>query len=358
MSEDKSLADYIKKLLELQQDFEKQTPSSEELKKIALDLGLDENQWQDIQKIADNYVKNGLVFLQHENWQDALEEFDKALEINPYHKDALLGRIKAYRGLYFETKKSIYKNELEKHVQKILKVETGHPEAIKILSEVENSSKRKKISSSLKKSNHALPLIVAVAITFIFLFITLMPSSNSKKSDNANEQKSEEEFQEKQGESEKQQLYNEIIDKREIVYRQWAQVENVYQRRSDLIREVLDILEKSGKLEKQLMDKILRNQDELKQMEVNHTKGSDMKRFREKQDELAKQLKKITIGIQESSTLKGYRDLQTQIEGSENRITVERKRYNEAVAEYNAMIQKYPYNQFEEFEKMVYFKSE
>lgn len=356
MAEDEKLTKYIERLLAFKNDLSRQSFSAQDLKHIAEELGFDETEWQKIQQIAENYYLNGQAFLAQQNWQDALSEFDKSLAINPHHEGSLLGKVQAYAALKQIRNKKSDEEQLKAYAQQLLQLKPGHSEVVRLLSQASPPPKKRPFFSS--------PFIIAASIVFMVALLgiyLLYPNQDHRQTPQPIEKELElgknqrAESAEELEAQKKQMLYNEIIDKRENVYEQWAQVENVYQRRNDLISEVLSILKQSGQLEQALLDKVLEKQKALKLKKFNQYQNEGLQQFNRQQAELKTELKQLLQNFQNVSTLKGYRDLQVQIEGAENRIAVERRKYNRLVGDYNRMVQKQPYQQFN-FETIAYFQ--
>ena len=146
-------------------------------------------------------------------------------------------------------------------------------------------------------------------------------------------------------------IYNQIIAFDESVKEKWAQVENAYQRRFDLIPNIVASVQGEAKLEKSTLTEIVDARSRMGGVvKVDENMLNDeaaMKRFQETQASLGGALQRLMMVTENYPTLqsnKGFQDLRVQLEGAENRISVERKRYNEIVKEYNTLIRQFPTN--------------
>lgn len=145
--------------------------------------------------------------------------------------------------------------------------------------------------------------------------------------------------------------YNKIIAGEEGVKSAWAQVENSYQRRYDLIPNLVATVQGSADFEKSTLAEVVDARSRLGgTVKIDENMLGDeaaMKRFQESQASLGGALQRLMMVTENYPDLKAsqnFRDLQVQLEGTENRISVERKKYNEVVRDYNTMIRQFPRN--------------
>ena len=145
--------------------------------------------------------------------------------------------------------------------------------------------------------------------------------------------------------------YNNIIALEEGVQTQWAQVENTYQRRFDLIPNLVSTVQGEANFEKstltEVMDMRSRMGGTVKLDESLMNDEAALKRFQEVQGNLSGALQRLMAVSENYPDLKSnksFQELRVQLEGAENRIAVERKRYNETVKEYNTTIRQFPTN--------------
>jgi LemA protein len=145
--------------------------------------------------------------------------------------------------------------------------------------------------------------------------------------------------------------YNKIIAFDESVKEKWAQVENAYQRRFDLIPNIVASVQGEANFEKSTLTEVVDARSRMGGVvKVDENMLNDevaMKRFQESQASLGGALQRLLMVTENYPTLqsnKGFQDLRVQLEGAENRISVERKRYNEIVKEYTTLIRQFPTN--------------
>ena len=145
--------------------------------------------------------------------------------------------------------------------------------------------------------------------------------------------------------------YNNIIALEEGVKTQWAQVENTYQRRFDLIPNLVSTVQGEANFEKstltEVMDMRSRMGGTVKLDESLMNDEAALKRFQEMQGSLSGALQRLMAVSENYPDLKSnksFQELRVQLEGAENRIAVERKRYNETVQAYNTTIRQFPTN--------------
>lgn len=145
--------------------------------------------------------------------------------------------------------------------------------------------------------------------------------------------------------------YNKIIAAEEGVRSSWAQVENVYQRRYDLVPNLVATVQGEADFEKSTLTEVIDARSRLGGVvKVDENMLGDeaaMKRFQESQATLGGALQRLMMVTENYPNLKAnqsFQDLRVQLEGAENRIAVERKRYNEAVRDFNTLIRQFPTN--------------
>jgi LemA protein len=142
--------------------------------------------------------------------------------------------------------------------------------------------------------------------------------------------------------------YNDVITLDESVKANWAEVENQYKRRADLVPNLVSVVKGAGNFEQETLTKVIEARSKVAGMKVDASTIDDpekLKKFEAAQSELSGSLSRLLVVAEQYPTLKAtdaYRDLQSQLEGTENRIAVARKRYIESVAEYNGLVQRFP----------------
>jgi LemA protein len=142
--------------------------------------------------------------------------------------------------------------------------------------------------------------------------------------------------------------YNEVITLDESVKSNWAEVENQYKRRADLVPNLVSVVKGAGNFEQETLTKVVEARSKVAGMKVDASTIDDpekLKKFEAAQAELSGSLSRLLVVAEQYPNLKAtdaYRDLQSQLEGTENRIAVARKRYIEAVGQYNVLVQSFP----------------
>jgi LemA protein len=126
--------------------------------------------------------------------------------------------------------------------------------------------------------------------------------------------------------------FNTLVKRSQAVDRQWAQVQNVYQRRADLVPNLVETVKGAANFEKSTLTEITQARASVGQVKVDPNKAPDspaeLERFQRAQAELSSVLSRLLVVVERYPDLKAnnnFRDLQTQLEGAENRITVERQ---------------------------------
>ena len=144
-------------------------------------------------------------------------------------------------------------------------------------------------------------------------------------------------------------IYNSLVGRSQEVDKQWAQVQNVYQRRADLIPNLVATVSGAAKFEKSTLTEITEARASVGQIRLDPNKAPDdpakLAEFQKAQDHLSSALSRLLVVVERYPDLKGtsnFRDLQAQLEGTENRITVERQKFNEAVQRYNTSVKSFP----------------
>jgi LemA protein len=144
--------------------------------------------------------------------------------------------------------------------------------------------------------------------------------------------------------------YNKLVGLNQAVDGQWAQVENAYQRRADLVPNLVSTVKGAAKFEQDTLTAVTEARAKVGQVSAQATEkmANDpeaLKKFQEAQDGLSSALSRLMVISERYPELKAtqnFRDLQSQLEGTENRIAVERMRFNEAAQAYNTERDRFP----------------
>lgn len=159
--------------------------------------------------------------------------------------------------------------------------------------------------------------------------------------------------------------YNRLVSLRQQTESSWANVENVYQRRADLVPNLVKTVEGAADFEKSTLAEVTKARQQVNNIKVDPNAPPDspeaMAAFQQTQDALTGALSRLLVVVERYPELKAnanFRDLQVQLEGTENRITVERRKFNEVVQEYNTAIRQFPtviYSGWLGFKERPYF---
>ena len=160
--------------------------------------------------------------------------------------------------------------------------------------------------------------------------------------------------------------YNSLVKKQEAVTTAWGQVENVYQRRADLVPNLVALVKNYQEYEQSTILAVTeaRSKAASTTLNIENYDESDLQNFQATQDNLGNAMNRLIVAVENYPDLKAsdnYLTLQAQLAGCENRIQTERERFNEAAKDYNKSIRKFPSsliaNMFG-FEKRPYFEAD
>lgn len=159
--------------------------------------------------------------------------------------------------------------------------------------------------------------------------------------------------------------YNSMVQKEEAVEGAWSQVENQYQRRSDLIPNLVKTVESAAIREQDILTGVVNARANATKVTIDpkNLSQSEIDRFDAAQGELSQALGRlmmITENYPQLMSIQGYTSLMDELAGTENRISTERMRFNESVQDFNTYIRKFPNNLFAGmfgFQSKAYFKS-
>ncbi|WP_407429204.1 LemA family protein [Arcticibacter sp.] len=160
--------------------------------------------------------------------------------------------------------------------------------------------------------------------------------------------------------------YNSMIQLDEQVQSQWAQVQNVYQRRADLIPNLVNTVKGAADFEKETLTQVIEARAKATSVNVDPDKltPENIEKFQNAQGQLSSAIGRLLMVTENYPQLKAnanFQELQAQLEGTENRITVERQKFNEVTQQYNSKIRTFPNNLTAAmfgFEKKGYFQAE
>lgn len=322
---DETLQRYINKMLQMQNEQREKPLTAEELKEIALDIGMSEEEWLASQQAAQDYLSSGQTLLSYGSWEEAAKQFEQARNIMPYSQEANYGLAKALTE-YWKDSNSV--EDLEKArvaIRASLSLSPTHAPTLALLPEIEQEQKADK----QKKRQLFLTTASIVAGLLVILAASYFGLSNA------------------------------VVSQQEDTKSAWAQVENVFDRRASLIPQMLSIAKSQLNAQKTLVEKLENAQQSLQgQKNKSSLSEEEIANFKKAQDQLSQainQLMEKAASRGEGKIGEALYDLKVDISGSENRIRVEIKRYNEQVSKYNRLVETFPYSLLG-FAPMAYYK--
>ena len=160
--------------------------------------------------------------------------------------------------------------------------------------------------------------------------------------------------------------YNGFVDKEENVNNSWSKVENAYQRRADLIPNLVNTVKGYADFEKSTLTEVINARSKATSVNIDASKltPESFQKFQSAQSGLSSALSKLLVTVERYPDLKAnknFLELQSQLEGTENRIKVARDRFNDTVKGYNKSVKKFPGNMFAAvfgFKSRPYFESD
>ena len=159
---------------------------------------------------------------------------------------------------------------------------------------------------------------------------------------------------------------NDLVAKDQAVQESWAQVQNVYQRRADLIPNLVETVKGFAAQERTVLEEVTRARAAASSIQITPEVLNDpaaLRKFQEVQSQLGSALSRLLVTVERYPELKSNQNflaLQSQLEGTENRIAVERRRYNETVREYNTAVRRFPASivaSFRGFREKAFFEA-
>ncbi len=159
--------------------------------------------------------------------------------------------------------------------------------------------------------------------------------------------------------------YNGMVTKSETVDEQWSNVENSYQRRADLIPNLVNTVKGYADFESKTLTAVIEARAKATSVQIDpkNMTAENMKQYQEAQAGLTSTLSRLMVVVEQYPNLKAnqnFLDLQAQLEGTENRIATERRKFNELAREYNVFIKRFPKNIWAglfNFDKKPYFEA-
>lgn len=161
-------------------------------------------------------------------------------------------------------------------------------------------------------------------------------------------------------------VYNTAVEEQEDARKTWADVESAYQRRNDLIDNLVSTVKGAADFERGTLTEVVEARSRATQVNIDPENLSEeqIAQFEQAQEQVSSALSRLLVTVERYPELRAtsnFQQLQSQLEGTENRINVARNRYNEAVTNYNTYIRKFPNNVvvgMYDFERMPPFEAD
>jgi len=161
-------------------------------------------------------------------------------------------------------------------------------------------------------------------------------------------------------------IYNKLVSQEEGVNQAWANVENVYQRRLDLIPNLVNTVKGVANFEQSTLTAVIEARAKATSVQINpkNLDEGSLQKFQEAQNGVSSALGRLMVVVEQYPQLKAtqnFSELQAQLEGTENRITVERMKFNESAKAYNTYLRRFPSNILAavfNFQKKAYFDAD
>lgn len=161
-------------------------------------------------------------------------------------------------------------------------------------------------------------------------------------------------------------VYNKMVNEDEKATTAWAQVESVYQRRADLIPNLVKTVQGAADFEKGTLESVIEARSHASSMKIDPADltQESLAAFQKAQNDLSGSLNRLMVVVERYPELKAnqnFQELQAQLEGTENRINVERQKFNETIRAYNTYIRKFPAKMFARmfgFKEKAYFQAD
>lgn len=159
---------------------------------------------------------------------------------------------------------------------------------------------------------------------------------------------------------------NSLVEQEESVNQAWAQVENQYQRRADLVPNLVNTVQGAANFEQETLTSVIEARSRATSINVDPSELSNesaLRNFEQVQGQLGSALSRLLVSVErypELTATQNFRDLQNQLEGTENRIATERMRFNQTAQGYNTSLRRFPTSviaSFLGFERKYYFEA-
>ena len=306
--------------------------TEEELKNIALDAGLTESAWQQSQQQARQHLQRGKAYLGTHNYEDAAQELEQAASLRPHDAEANFLAAQAFLHQGHRHQRSADFDRSEYYLDRTISIDSSHSGALKLKGELNDKRRVHKNEVAEKARTNTLTkrgIMGGIVVLLIAGFYS---------------------------------MYNSMVGLEEGVNGAWAQVENQYERRAELIPNLVETVKGAAEFERETLNEVIEARAAATSVQIDPSELNEasLAEFSKKQEALSGSLGRLLATVERYPSLtatENFRDLQSQLEGTENRIALERKRFNEAVQDYNARARRFPYNVLG-FDAKAYFSSD
>ena len=322
---DDKINKHTEKVLTLLNNERERMLSLDEMKELDLSLGMTEDEWGNLMEQADKNVELAQNHFYYKNYRDSYATAESAISVNPYLTQALIIMADSALKIYETEDDEDFLAKAEKHAKDVLKQAPAENRAVEILSELN----KYKTSERLQKKKILKYAAIGGGILIIILSIIFLKPEKKPVADNS--------------------IKFELIDAEENANAAWAQVENVIARRDKLIPQLFSAVKiKDARLQK-LIEEANTMQKKMLGLTGNNKISAEA--------DLQKKYTEITNIIASNNSSDEIKTFMIQIEGAYNRISVEGKRYNDIVKQYNILVKKHGEN-FPEFKIKPYFNGQ
>lgn len=309
----------------------------DELKELAISMGVTEEGWQGLLVKAQKHLKLADDHLKARNYKDAVTEGEQAVAINPYLSNCNAILAKAYMMMWLEDHNPQTREKSEYYARKELVVDPRDQQAIMVLSTLnKKAAVLEQDNSSRKKMLYIVGGVVVLVIIIVFFLVSWSSSAS-------------EQAQSEQNKTELNLIRDQLIEAEEDVASKLDLVQVAIDQRNSMIPDLFKAVQTSP-AEMVTLDSTIK----ALQTEISSSSGEEKFRLENSLDAKVDQAKDLVKQYGDASAVE---KLLIQIEGSENRIAFEKKNYDEAVKNYNILVKKHK-EQFPEYEVKPYYNEQ
>lgn len=302
----------------------------DELKELAISMGLNEEQWQALLVKAEKHLKLADDHLSARNFDEAISEGEQAIAINPYLTNCNAILAKAYMMKWMQNHDPETRKKAEYYARKELVVDPKDQQAVMVLSTInKKAAVLEQDSGARKKMIYVIIGVVVLVILIAFFLVSRSVNSEKELQDNA-----------------LTAVKNELIEAEEDVASKLDLVQVAIDQRNSMLPDLFSAVQTSP-AELMILDSTIKDL----QLKIASADGEEKFQLENSLDKKVDEAKNIVKKYGDASVTE---KLLIQIEGSENRIAFEKKNYNDAVKKYNILVKKNQEN-FPEYEIKPYY---